>query len=170
MSGILSANPAVRKREERFLVQARLRQLEASIDRALEMAREAGSNAPSPTFDDYDVQFLAESLAEDRSWLPHGSRVETMAVETTTPLQRPYGPTFVDRATSVSLPIIGTYTPRELLETGLVTKGGTFQHHVFDRLLSEVPGMVKGRLLGPREALLDKQLAAQKAYPRFWHA
>jgi hypothetical protein len=114
MSGILSANPAVRKREERFLVQARLRQLEASIDRALEMAREAGSNAPSPTFDDYDVQFLAESLAEDRSWLPHGSHVETASLDTSTPLSRPYGPTYTTIATSISIPILGTYTPRQL--------------------------------------------------------
>jgi hypothetical protein len=77
--------------------------------------------------------------------------------------------TTVATSTSISIPVLGTYTPRELLETGLVTKGGKFQHHVFDRLLSEVDGVVKGRLIGPREVLLDKQRAAQ-AYPGLWHA
>ena len=79
------------------------------------MAKEVGSDAPSPTlpltFDDYDVQFLAESLAEDRSLFPHGSHVEVQAVDTSTPLSRPYGPTYTETATSISLPIIGT-SPR----------------------------------------------------------
>ena len=138
----------------------------------VEMAKEVGSDAPSPSpaFDDYDVQDLAERLAEDRSWLPQGSHVETTCLDTTSPLQLPYGRVYTTVATSISIPIVGTFTPRELLETGLVTKGGKFQHHVFERLLSETPGMVKGKLIGPREVMLDKQCAAQKAYPRFWHA
>jgi hypothetical protein len=171
---ILPANPTRRRAEEAHLLHARLKNLEAGIDRALEMTKEVGASPSSPTrpptFDDYDVQFLAESLAQDRSWLPHGSHVETRAVDNSTPLSRPYGPTYTETATSVAIPIIGTFTPRQLLEQGLVTKGGRFQVHVFERMLSEVDGVVKGRLIGPRELLLDKQLAAQKAYPRFWRA
>ena len=152
--------------------QARIRAVEEQLDKLVAvMGRVEGATVPtSSTFDDYDVQFLAESLAEDRSWLPHGSHVETTCVDTSTPLSRPYGPTFTETATSISIPIIGTFTPRELLETGLVTKGGKFQHHMFERLLSEVDGVVKGRLIGPREAMLDKQRAAQKAHPGLWHA
>jgi hypothetical protein len=100
MSGILSANPAVRRREERFLVQARLKALEAGIDRALEMAKEAGSNAPStPTAE--DAFYLAEELASrGTEGLPHGSHVETRAVDTTTPLQKPYGRTYATVCTT----------------------------------------------------------------------
>src|ERR1700691_5069741 len=101
---LLPANPTARRREEALLVHARLKALEAGIDRALEMAKEVGSDAPSSNFDDYDVQFLAESLAEDRSWLPHGSHVETTCVDTSTPLQKPYGPVYTNTATSISLP------------------------------------------------------------------
>jgi hypothetical protein len=75
----------------------------------------------------------------------------------------------VDRATSISIPIIGTFTPRQLLETGLV-KGGTFQHHVYERLLSEVDGVVKGKLIGPRDLMIARQNEARAKYPRLWHA
>jgi hypothetical protein len=147
-----------------------LGRISGKVDHALAMAKEVGSDAPSlPTFDDHDVQDLAERLAEDRSWLPHGTHVETTCLDTSTPLSRAYGPTYTNTATSISIPILGTYTPRELLEAGLVTKGGKFQHHVFERLLSEVDGVVKGKLIGPREVILDRQRAAQKAYPRLWH-
>ena len=169
MSGILSANPAVRKREEALRIQARLKQLEAGIDVALEMAKEVGAS-PLPTFDDYDVQCLAEALAEDHSWLPHGSHVETRAEDNSTPLSRAYGPTYVDRATSISLPIIGTYTPRQLLEQGLVTKGGKFSPSTYERLLSEVDGVVKGKLIGPRDVLIARQEAARAKYPQLWHS
>jgi hypothetical protein len=89
MSHILSANPAVRKREEVFRIQHRLRQLEAGIDRALEMAKEVGSNAPSqPTAE--DAWDLAEALARaGTEGLPKGSHVETQAVDTTTPPSTP---------------------------------------------------------------------------------
>ena len=109
---IVSANPAVNRRE----TQARMRAVEEQLDKLVAMRMEGGATAPtSPTlpltFDDYDVQFLAESLAEDRSWLPHGSHVETQPIDTSTPLSRAYGPTYTDTATSISLPIIGTCTP-----------------------------------------------------------
>jgi hypothetical protein len=148
-----------------------LGRISGKVDHALAMAKEVGSDAPSlPTFDDHDVQDLAERLAEDRSWLPHGSHVESRAEDNSTPLSRAYGPTYVDRATSISIPIIGTFTPRELLEQGLVTKGGKWNHVRFDEMIRAIDGVVTGRLLGPREAMLDKQRVAQKAYPRLWHA
>jgi putative transposase len=38
------------------------------------------------------------------------------------------------------------------------------------RVLTEVDGVVKGKLIGPREVLLNKQRAAQEARPGLWHA
>jgi hypothetical protein len=155
---------------EAHLVHARLKNLEAKIDSALEMAKEVGSNAPSPSYTAEDIQDLAERLAEDRSWLPHGSHVETRAEDNSTPLSRAYGPTYVDRATTVSIPIIGTFTPRELLETGLVTKGGRWNHVRFDEMITAIDGVVKGQLIGPRDLMRARQNEARSKYPRFWHA
>jgi hypothetical protein len=165
---LLPASPTARRREEALFVQARLKALEAGIDRALEMAKEVGSNAPStPTAE--DAFYLAEELASrGTEGLPHGSHVQTEAVDTTTPLQRPYGATYTNLATSISIPIIGTFTPRELLETGLVTKGGKFQAHVYERLLSEVDGVVKGKLIGPRDLMIARQNEARAKHPRLW--
>jgi hypothetical protein len=165
---ILPASPAAHRRELEHRERARLEQFESKLDHALVMAKEAGSNAPSlPTPTEEDIQLLAERLAEDRSWLPHASHVETRAEDNSSPLSRAYGPTYVDRATSITIPIIGTFTPRELLEQGLV-KGGTFQAHVYDRLLSEVDGVVKGKLIGPRDVMFAKQEAARAKYPQLW--
>jgi hypothetical protein len=148
-----------------------LGRISGKVDHALAMAKEVGSDAPSlPTFDDHDVQDLAERLAEDRSWLPHGSHVETRAEDNSTPLSRAYGPTYVDRATTVSIPIIGTFTPRELLETGLVTKGGRWNHVRFDEMITAIDGVVKGQLIGPRDLMRARQNEARSKYPRFWHA
>ena len=113
--------------------------------------------------------YLAEELAcRGTEGLPHGSHVETKAVDTTSPLQVPYGRTYTTVATSISISMLGTYTPRELLETGLVTKGGKFQRHVFERLLSEVDGVVKGELIGPRDLMIARQNEARAKYPRLW--
>jgi hypothetical protein len=170
MSGILSANPAVRKREERHLMQERLKQLEAGIDRALEMAKEVGAS-PLPTPTAEDAFYLAEELASrGTEGLPHGSHVETASVDTTSPLQRPYGPTYTTVATSVTVWPLQPMTPAAALLCGLLTCSGKLSPTVYERMIKETSGIIEGRLMGPREAMLDKQRAAQKAYPRFWHA
>jgi hypothetical protein len=148
-----------------------LGRISGKVDHALAMAKEVGSDAPSlPTFDDHDVQDLAERLAEDRSWLPHGTHVETTCLDTSTPLSRAYGPTYTNTATSISIPILGTFTPRELLETGLVTKGGRWNHVRFDEMITAIDGVVKGQLIGPRDLMRARQNEARSKYPRFWHA
>jgi hypothetical protein len=168
---IHSANPTVNRREERLL-RERLATMDAKIDVLVKGAAHAAPT-PSPTlpltFDDYEVQCLSERLAEDRSWLPHGSHVEVQAIDTSTPLQRPYGAVYTNLATSISIPIIGTFTPRELLETGLVTKGGKWNHVAYEAALKATPGVISGRLLGPRDALLARQEAGKKARPGLWH-
>jgi hypothetical protein len=166
---MIHSGNATRNRKEERLLRERLADMEAKLDRALAMEKKEVGASPLPTpFDDEDVQCLAERLAEDRSWLPHGAHVETRAEDVTSPLQRPYGATYTNLATSISIPIIGTFTPRELLETGLVTKGGKFQAHVYERLLSEVDGVVKGKLIGPRDLMIARQNEARAKHPRLW--
>ena len=51
-----------------------------------------------------------------------------------------------------------------------MTKGGTFQAHVNERILTELDGVVKGKLIGPRDLMLARQEAARAKYPRLWSA
>jgi hypothetical protein len=152
MSYILSASPAVRKREENLLIQLRLKQLEAGIDRALEMAKEAGSNAPSqPTAE--DAWDLAEVLAQaGTQGLPRGSSVETMAVDTTTPLQRPYGRTYTTVCTSLTIYPLDPMTPAQAIQCGLLNTAGKLSHTTYERMVKEMPGVVAGVLRPWHEA------------------
>jgi hypothetical protein len=164
----LPANPTRRRAEEALLVQARLKALEAGIDRALELTKEV---AKAPPFTAEDAFYLAEGLASrGTEGLPNGSHVETEAIETTTPLQRPYGRTYTQAATSVTIFPLSPMTPAAALLCGLLSVSGKLQPTVYERMVKEIPGIISGRLIGPREVLLDKQRAAQKAYPRLWHA
>jgi hypothetical protein len=166
----LPANPTARRREEALLVHARLKNLEAGIDRALEMAKEVGAS-PLPTPTAEDAFYLAEILASrGTEGLPHGSHIETASVDTTTPLQRPYGCTYTTVATSVTIFPLQPMTPAEALLAGLLSTSGRLNHVAYEAAVKATPGVIEGRLIGPREVLLDKQRAAQKAYPRLWSA
>jgi hypothetical protein len=115
----LPANPTRRRAEEAFLVQARLKNLEAKIDVLVEAAK-----AP-PTFTEEDAWNLSVTLAEDGNrYLPHGSHVETEAVDTTSPLQRPYGRTYTQAATSVTIFPLSPMTPAAALLCGLLSTSG----------------------------------------------
>jgi hypothetical protein len=54
-------------------------------------------------------------------------------------------------ATSVSLFALGTFTPRELLERGLV-RCDQFQPHVYERMMRAVDGVVAGQWMRPHAA------------------
>jgi hypothetical protein len=60
-------------------------------------------------------------------------------------------------------------TPAAALLCGLLSVSGKLQPTTYERMVLETPGVIVGRLLGPREAMLDKQRAAQKARPGLWH-
>jgi hypothetical protein len=155
---------------EAHLVHARLKNLEAKIDTALEMAKEVGES-PLPTPTTEDAFYLAEELASrGTEGLPHGSHIETASVDTTTPLQRPYGRIYTTVATTVTIFPLPPMTPAAALLCGLLTRSGKLSPTVYERMVKETPGIISGRLMGPREVLLDKQRAAQKAYPGLWHA
>jgi hypothetical protein len=167
---VLIASPTARRREERLLMQARLKQLEAGIDRALEMAREVGSNAPSqPTAE--DAFYLAEILASNgNEGLPKGSHVETQAVDTTTPLQRPYGRTYTTVCTTVTIFPLQPMTPAEALLAGLLSTSGRLNHVAYEAAVKATPGVIEGKLIGPRDLMLAHQEAARAKYPRLWSA
>ncbi len=149
-------------------MQERLRQLEAKVDILVEIG--AAQAAPtSPTAEDaFD---LAETLASrGTEGFPHGSQVECKAVDTTTPLQRPYGATYTTVCTTVTIWPLSPMTPADALLCGVLDTSGKLSPTVYERMIKEIPGIIEGRLIGPREALLDRQRAAQKAHPQLWHA
>jgi hypothetical protein len=73
MSGILSANPAVRKREEDLRVQARLKVIDAKVGQLL--AEVGASPSSPPDFTDEDVSEVGRWLVEGRVRLPSHVRI-----------------------------------------------------------------------------------------------
>jgi hypothetical protein len=137
MSGILSANPAVRRREEALLIQARLKAIEEQVDKLVEVA----AKAAAPAFTAQDAWDLAETLARvGTEGLPHGSHVETQAVDTTSPLQRPYGRTFTTICASLTIYPLSPMTPAEALLCGLLNTSGKLSPTVYERMVKEIPG------------------------------
>jgi hypothetical protein len=81
MSGILSANPAVRRREEDLRVHARLKVIDAKLGQLL-AERFGGAQAP-PAFTDADVEEVGKLLVEGRIRLPsHVKITVTTSIET----------------------------------------------------------------------------------------
>jgi hypothetical protein len=77
MSGILSANMAVRRREEALLARARMDRIDAQLDRLVEVV------TPTPAFTDADIEEVGELLVEGRLRLPSHVRITvTTEIET----------------------------------------------------------------------------------------
>jgi hypothetical protein len=156
---IHSADPTVQRREERLL-RERLAAMDGKVTALLAMAgpeargigvAERPSSPPAPT--EEDAFYLAEELASmGTDGLPHGSHIETTAIETTTPLQRPYGRTYTTIATSVSIFPLQPMTPAAALLCGLLTCSGRFQPSTYERMVKEIPGVVAGLLRPWHEA------------------
>jgi hypothetical protein len=166
---IPSANPAVNRRE----TQARLRAVEEQLDKLVQMGMGGGAvqAAPLPTPTAEDAWDLAETLARaGAEGLPHGSHVETMALDTTSPLQRPYGRTFTTVCTAVTIYPLDPMTPAEALLAGLLSTSGRLNHVAYEAAVKATPGVIEGKLLGPRDLMLARQEAARAKYPRLWSA
>jgi hypothetical protein len=71
MSGILSANPTVRRREEAHLMRARLEALDAKVDR---LVMEVAKAPPAPP-QDPRVTALAKAMGDKDYHFPTGSTV-----------------------------------------------------------------------------------------------
>jgi hypothetical protein len=89
-------------------------------------------------------------------------------VDTTSPLQRPYGRTYTTVATSVTIFPLQPMTPADALLCGLLSVSGKLSPTVYERMIKETPGIIEGRLMGPREAMLARQEAGKKARPGLW--
>jgi hypothetical protein len=167
---IHSANPTVNRREERLL-RERLAAMDAKMD---QLVRGVGASPlPTPTADSSptseDAFYLAEELASrGTEGLPHGSHVETASVDTTTPLQRRYGRTYTTVATTVTIFPLQPMTPAAALLCGLLNTSGRLSPTVYERMVRETPGIIEGKLLGPRDLMLARQEAARAKYPRLW--
>jgi hypothetical protein len=163
---IHSANPTVQRREERLL-RERLAAMEVKVDvLVMEVARKA-----PPTFTEEDAFYLAEELASrGTAGLPHGSHVETASIETTSPLQRPYGRTYTTVCTSLTIFPLQPMTPAEALLARLLSTSGRLNHVAYEAAVKSTPGVIEGRLLGPRDLMLARQEAGKKARPGLWHA
>lgn len=131
---IHSANATVNRREGRLL-RERLAAMDSKLDRALVVAKEVGAVAPA--FTAQDAWDLSEVLASNGTeGLPPHSHIETRAVETTTPLQRPYGRTFTTVCTSVTIWPLDPRTPAECLLQGLLDTSGRLQPSVYERTVN----------------------------------
>jgi hypothetical protein len=164
---IPSANPAVNRRE----TQARLRAVEEQLDKLVAvMGRGEGATVPtSPTPTAEDAWNLACTLAEDGNrYLPHGSHIETRAVDITTPLQKPYGRVYTTACTTVTIFPLQPMTPPEALLAGLLSTSGRLNHVAYEAAVKATPGVIEGKLLGPRDLILARQNEARAKYPRLW--
>jgi hypothetical protein len=61
-------------------------------------------------------------------------------------------------------------TPAGCLLLNLLDRSGRLNQVTYERMVKETPGVVEGRLIGPRDVMFDKQRAAQKRYPQLWRA
>jgi hypothetical protein len=165
----LPANPTAHRRELAHRERMRLAQIEGKLDRLVVEMGAAAKPSSTPTAE--DAFYLAEVLASSGTeGLPHGSRVDCTTVDITTPLQKPYGKVFTTIATTVTIWPLEPMTPAEALLCGLLTVSGKLQPSVYERMIKEVPGIIEGRLIGPREAMMARQEAGKRARPWAWHA
>jgi hypothetical protein len=157
MSGLLPSSPTARRRE--LAVREELRR--DAMDRLVTIERKldavlgtGGLRAPQPAITDVDIEDLAELLArpDALSGFPRGSIASVVTKlfdgETRT------------LATSITVWPLQPMSVREALECGLI-KGASLQHHVYERMVRELPEGVE-RVIRPHEQ------AAQPAARARW--
>lgn len=59
-------------------------------------------------------------------------------------------------------------TPAAALLCGLLNTSGRLSPTDYERMVRETPGIIEGKLLGPRDLMLARQEAARAKYPRLW--
>jgi hypothetical protein len=75
-----------------------------------------------------------------------------MALDVTTPLERPSGRVYTTVATSVTIWPLGPMTPAGALLVGLLDGSGRLNLPLYDKLVREIPGVVAGLLRPHHEA------------------
>jgi hypothetical protein len=135
----LPASPAARRREEEVRIRQRLEAMDSKLDACLGTiggAQPGGAQAPPPVAAEFDARDVAEvaSLLFDGcvrfGGVPHSiSRVVP-----------PRDPPTCD---AVVFPMLGRFTVRELIETGLVSASGRFSHETYTKRM-EAAGVRRG--------------------------
>jgi hypothetical protein len=105
-----------------------------------------GASAPAFTTEE-DAWDLAQTLADNGTGgLPLHSHIETMAADTTTPLQVPFGRVYTTVCTTVTIFPLNPMTPAEALLCGLLDTSGRLNRVAYDRMVRVMPGVVAGLL------------------------
>jgi hypothetical protein len=120
MSGILSANPAVRRREEAILTRARMDRIDAQLNKLVEAV------TPAPDFTDADVEELGKLLVEGRIRLPCHVRI-TVTTEVGEIRSREFGTTstvYTHTADQLCCHQLRPMNIQAALEAGLLAKLG----------------------------------------------
>jgi hypothetical protein len=140
MSGILSANMTVRRKEEALRIQARLERIDAQLERALVMAKEVGASPSSPpAFTDADVEEVGRILVEGRIKLPTHARltVTTTIEEVRHKLFNTTTEVITHTADQLHTRLLRPMTVLEALEAGLIRRipsGWVWSEAAYERL------------------------------------
>jgi hypothetical protein len=123
MSGILSANPAVRRREEDLRVQARMKVIDAKLGQLL--AEVGASPSSPPAFTDADIEEVGKLLVEGRLRLPSHVRI-TVTTEVEEIKSKVFGTStvFTHTADQLCCHQLRPMSIQAALEAGLLAKLG----------------------------------------------
>jgi hypothetical protein len=132
MSGILSADMAVRRREERILARARMDRIDSQLDRLVEVV------TPTPAFTDSDIEEVGRLLVEGRIKLPPHARltVTTSIEEIKSKIFGTYD-VLTHTADQLHTKLLRPLTVLEALEGGLIRRiecGWVWSEVAYERL------------------------------------
>jgi hypothetical protein len=137
MSGILSASMTVRRREEAFLVRARMDRIDAQLGQLL--AEVGASPSSPPAFTDADVEEVGRILVEGRIKLPTHARltVTTTIEEVRHKLFNTTTEVITHTADQLHTHLLRPMTVLEALEAGLIRRipaGWVWSEAAYERL------------------------------------
>jgi hypothetical protein len=144
MSGILSANPSVGRREEALLARARLERIDSQLDHILTMERGVGATAPA--FTDADVEEVGKLLVEGRVRLPTHARVNVIT-EVETIKSKVFGSSevFTHTADQLCCHQLQPMSIQAAVEVGLLVKPGgqwRWSEAAYKRLVPPDPRLI----------------------------
>jgi hypothetical protein len=142
MSGILSANPTVRRREEALLTRARMDRIDSQLDYLL--VEVAKAPPPAPAFSDDDVEEVGRLLVEGHIRLPCHVRI-TVTTEVGEIKSREFGTTstvYTHTADQLHAHRLRPMSVREALKAGLIVRipsGWVWSEATYRRLVPPDP-------------------------------
>jgi|ERR1700733_12610535 hypothetical protein len=136
---ILSANPAVRRREEAFLVRARLEAIDAKLDKLVVMGKGVAPATPAPAFSAANIEEVGKLLVEGRMIrLPaHARLTVTTTIEEVRSKIFGTSEVFTHTADQIHTKLLRPMTILECLEAGLIRRipnGWAWSEMTYERL------------------------------------